>query len=260
MSELVHDSAIVLEQRRIADDIYDMWIETSVAKYARAGQFINVYPKNSANILPRPISICEVEKKKIRIVYRVVGEGTLEFSKYVKNESIRIMGPLGNGFPIEEINNNQEINNIVLLGGGIGIPPMLQSMKKLKKESIAILGYRDKNTFLEDEFKEYGEVYCASEDGSIGTKGNVIDVLREKNMKPDVILSCGPMPMLRAIKDYARENNIAAYISLEERMACGVGVCLGCITKTKKKDEHSKVLNTRICTEGPVFNAVGVDI
>ncbi|MBP5275164.1 MAG: dihydroorotate dehydrogenase electron transfer subunit, partial [Lachnospiraceae bacterium] len=101
----------------------------------------------------------------------------------------------------------------------------------------------------------------ASEDGSVGVKGNVIDAIKAcTNLKPDVIMACGPMPMLRGIKKYAEENNIKAYISLEERMACGVGACLGCVCKTVHKDEHSHVNNTRICTEGPVFDATEVDI
>ena len=124
----------------------------------------------------------------------------------------------------------------------------------------AFLGYRNDDTFLSKDFEKVSTVYIASEDGSVGTKGNVIDAIKESQIKPDIIMACGPMPMLRAIKAYAAENGIKAYISLEERMACGVGACLGCVCKTVKKDSHSHVNNTRICTEGPVFNAEEVDI
>ena len=108
--------------------------------------------------------------------------------------------------------------------------------------------------------KQYGNLYVATEDGSEGTKGNVMNAIAENNLKADVIFACGPMPMLRAIKKYAQEQNIPAYISLEERMACGVGVCLGCVVKTKNVDAHSHVKNARICTDGPVYLASEVDI
>ena len=257
MSGLLHEAASVVKQKEIASSIYDMWIETSIAKSAKAGQFINVYPKSERTLLPRPISICEVDKdnNRIRIVYRVVGAGTKEFSKYVEGDAIRVLGPIGNGFPVEIINENLRDKNIALLGGGIGIPPMLETLKSLKGDVIAVLGYRDCTTFLLDEFKQYGEAYCASEDGSVGVKGNVLDVIKSEKLKVDVILACGPMPMLRAIKKYAEDNNIEAYISLEERMACGVGACLGCITETENVDHHSYVKNARVCTEGPVFEA-----
>ena len=100
----------------------------------------------------------------------------------------------------------------------------------------------------------------ATEDGSVGTKGNVIDAILENHLEADIIFACGPMPMLRAIKTYAKEYNIDAYISLEEHMACGVGACLGCVVQTKEVDHHSHVNNARICTDGPVFHAQEVDI
>jgi len=108
--------------------------------------------------------------------------------------------------------------------------------------------------YLKEDLEQYGDFYAATEDGSVGIKGNVVDVLRSRELCGDVIYACGPMPMLRALKAYAQEKQIPAYISLEERMACGVGACLGCVCKTTKKDAHSQVHNARICTDGPVFN------
>ncbi len=108
--------------------------------------------------------------------------------------------------------------------------------------------------------ERYGKLYIATEDGSVGTKGNVLTVMEKEQIKADVIMACGPMPMLRAIKNYAEEHEIIAYISLEERMACGVGACLGCVCKTTHKDTHSHVNNARICTDGPVFDAREVEI
>ena len=146
------------------------------------------------------------------------------------------------------------------MGGGIGIPPMLELAKELDCEKDIVAGYRNSELFLADELKQYGNLYVATEDGSEGTKGNVMNAIAENNLKADVIFACGPMPMLRAIKKYAQEQNIPAYISLEERMACGVGACLGCVVKTKNVDAHSHVKNARICTDGPVYLASEVDI
>ena len=113
--------------------------------------------------------------------------------------------------------------------------------------------------FLCEEMKAYGEVYVATEDGSAGTKGNVLDAIRENGLKADVIYACGPTPMLRALKEYAKENGIECWISMEERMACGIGACLACVCKSKDKDHHTNVNNKRICKEGPVFLAEEVE-
>jgi 2-polyprenylphenol hydroxylase and related flavodoxin oxidoreductases len=137
---------------------------------------------------------------------------------------------------------------------------MLELAKNLEGEKIIVLGFRDGDTFLADELKQYGKVFIASEDGSTGTKGNVIDAIRENNLKADRILACGPTPMLRAIKKYAAENNIECFLSLEEKMACGIGACLACTCNSSEVDSHSKVKNKRVCTEGPVFNALEVEL
>lgn len=251
-------TAKVLSQVCLAPDIYDMWLETELAQDAKAGQFICIYTKERSTMLPRPISICEVnaERTALRVVYRVVGAGTREFSTYTAGTTAEIMGTLGNGFPIEEGKGK----TVVLFGGGIGIPPMLQTAKLIDGDVHAFLGYRNDQLFLADEFKQYAALHVATEDGSVGTRGNVIDALKESGIKPDVIMACGPMPMLRAIKKCAEELGVPAYISLEERMACGVGACLGCVAKTKEKDHHSNVHNARICTDGPVFEAREVEI
>ena len=123
-----------------------------------------------------------------------------------------------------------------------------------------IMGYRDENTFLLDEFKEQADSFVATEDGSVGTKGNVIDAIKENGLEADVVYACGPMPMLRALKAYAMEHDMECYVSMEERMACGIGACLACVCKTKDKDAHSNVNNKRICKEGPVFNAKEVEL
>ena len=135
---------------------------------------------------------------------------------------------------------------------------LAKQMKCEKKQIIA--GYRDCHTFLREEFEAAGTLYIATEDGSVGTKGNVMDTIRENALEADVIYACGPTPMLRAIKKYAEENGIECYISLEERMACGIGACLACVCKSREKDAHSNVNNKRICKDGPVFLSTEVEI
>ena len=163
------ETAVVYSQEELAPGIFSMWIVTDIADEARPGQFFSVYSQDGSRLLPRPISICEADpdEGRLRIVYRIAGKGTDEFSKYVSGDSIDIMGPLGNGFP-------QEGENVFLIGGGIGVPPMLEMAKQLNCEKQIILGYRDENLFLRDEFEAYGEVFVATEDGSVGTKGNVL--------------------------------------------------------------------------------------
>lgn len=255
--------ATVLSQTEIADEVYDMWIETDLAGDAGAGQFICVYPQNQSTLLPRPISICETDQAggRIRIVYRVAGAGTTEFSHYHTGKGIWILGNLGNGFPVEEADGKK----VLLMGGGIGIPPMVQLAKELKERGKAAqvavaAGYRNGQLFLKEDLERYCAVYAATEDGSEGTAGNVLDAVAANGLEADLIYACGPMPMLRAIKAYAVKTGARAYLSLEERMACGVGACLGCVCKTIGKDSHSNVENARICTDGPVFLADDVDI
>ena len=218
--EKVKLTAKVVSQEALTDDICSMWIQADeIAKAAKPGQFISVYTKDKSKVLPRPISLCEIDKEqgRLRIVYRVVGAGTKEFSAYQAGDDIEIMGPLGNGFPLKE-------KKAFLIGGGIGIPPMLELAKNLNCEKQMVLGYRDV-LFLNDEFEQYGRVYVATEDGSAGTKGNVIDAIRENGLDAEIIYACGPTPMLRALKAYAAEHGMECWLSLEEKMACGVGAC-----------------------------------
>lgn len=248
----------VVSQKQIAEQIYDLWLETELAEEARAGQFVAVYPHNAATLLPRPISICEVDqdRSRMRLVYRVAGKGTAEFSASKAGDTLEVLGILGNGFPVDKAAGKK----VFLMGGGIGIPPMLQLAKELEGDKHILLGYRNEDLFLQEDLGQYGQVYIATEDGSVGVQGNVMDIIRVNGLRADIIMACGPMPMLRAVKKYAAEQGIAAYISLEERMACGVGACLGCVCRTKEIDHHSHVNNARICTDGPVFEAGEVEI
>ena len=262
MSEKFQETVIVVSQKQIGTGIYDLTIQTKeIAAAAKAGQFVSVYSNDASKLLPRPISLCGIDRKAgtLRLVYRVTGEhtGTEEFSRLQAGDTMKIMGPLGNGFTVEKG------RKAFLIGGGIGVPPMLQLAKEMKdagENFQIVMGYRDAGTFLLNEFKEQGESFVATEDGSVGTKGNVLDAIRENHLDADVIYACGPTPMLRALKAYAEEQNMTCYVSMEERMACGIGACLACVCNSTEKDAHSNVKNKRICKEGPVFNAKEVEL
>lgn len=259
MAEKKREMARVLSAEQLEKDIWSMWIRTEAAETAKPGQFISIYTTDQSKLLPRPISICEIDKAKkaLRVVYRVTGEntGTHRFSELKVGDTVPVIGPLGNGFPLERAEGKKAF----LIGGGIGIPPMVELSKQLDCKRQVIVGYRNKDTFLTDDFGD-AEVYLATEDGSLGTKGNVLDAIREQALTADIIYACGPTPMLRAIKTYAEEKEIDCYISLEERMACGIGACLACVCKSKEKDSHSNVNNKRICKDGPVFLSTEVEI
>ena len=237
-------SCKIISQECIGKDIYSMWLNAGeIAKNAVPGQFVSLYSRDGSKLLPRPISLCEIDKEeeKLRLVYRGV--------------PIETLGPLGNGFPLDAVKGKK----VFLMGGGIGIPPMLETAKQLDAEKTMVLGYRDE-LFLNKEFEAYGDVYVATEDGSAGTKGNVMDAIRENGLEADAIFACGPAPMLRAIKAYALEKGIPCWISMEERMACGVGACLACVCKSKDVDSHSHVHNKRVCKDGPVFLSTEVEL
>lgn len=254
------ETAKVISQECLSNGVYSMWIKTDIAKETKPGQFISIYTKDKSKLLPRPISICEIKEDSLRVVYRIAGDGTKEFSEYTANDDITILGPLGNGFPVDS-DDVSEDKTVVLIGGGIGIPPMLGTACALSSKKIIVAGYRSKNDlFLDKELSENGDLVIATDDGSLGYKGTVIDAIKAEGIKADVILACGPKPMLKAVKEYAANEGIKAYISMEERMACGVGACLGCVCKTTETDDHSKVHNKRICKDGPVFLATEVEL
>ena len=260
MSTKTKENLTVVSQEEIGKDIFSLWLQTDqMAQYARPGQFLSLYTGNAGKLLPRPISICEIDKEtsRIRLVYRVTGKntGTEAFSKMQPGDKIEALGPLGKGFPLEEA----EGKKVFLIGGGIGIPPMLETAKQLNAQKTAVLGYRDE-LFLNEEFAKYADVYVATEDGSSGTKGNVLNAIQEKTLEADVIFACGQTPMLRALKEYAAANHITCWISMEERMACGIGACLACVCKSKDIDAHSQVHNKRVCKDGPVFLSTEVEL
>ena len=229
----VKERASVLGQRELCPGVFDLrLLAPQIAAAAKPGQFVNVFLNNEAHILPRPISLCNIDREDgiLRLVYRVTkeGSGTEELSRYPAGTELMLLGP-----------------------------PLLELLWALPGKKTALLGYRSKGQLflLEDFAVAADEVKIATEDGSLGIQGNVVDLLRALPEKPKAILSCGPLPMLRALKAYAAEEGIPLWVSMEERMACGIGACLGCITESTEVDAHSNVKNKRVCADGPVFRA-----
>lgn len=214
------------------------------------GQFVEVYvPDSPATFLRRPISINFVDKSlnHLWLLIQAIGEGTRRMCQYKTGDIVNLLLPLGNFFVPPEKNQYSPL----LVGGGVGIAPMLYMGSELKKKGfspIFLLGFRTKNDLLQiEDFLLYGEVYITTEDGSYGERGYVTEhsILREKEFSK--IYTCGPKPMMLAIADYAHKTKTECEVSLENTMACGFGVCLCCVENTKRG-------NICVCTEGPVFN------
>lgn len=237
------ENGIILSNEKIAKDTYRMEIAAGMANDMKPGQFVNV--KIDGFMLRRPISISSIEDNKFVIVYKVVGDGTLELSKKTLNQKIDVFGPLGSFYPIHD-----DIEEVLLIGGGVGVPPLYELAKqcrKKNKEVNVVLGFNDKDSvFYEEEFKKLGcNVVVATMDGSYGVKGTVMDAIKEKNITCDYTYSCGPRPMLKAVESTYTKG----YMSFESRMACGMGACMACVAKDKKEEN----MYHRICKEGPVF-------
>lgn len=222
----------------------------SIATEAKSGQFVHVKCGDSL-LLRRPISICEITGEHLRVVFEVRGEGTDWLSKRNVGEELDVLGPLGHGFDLSG-------EKLLLVGGGIGVPPMLHTAKCCSGEVHAALGFRSADrAMLLSEFEEIVKtVAVASDDGSIGIHGYVDGLVREAILREadfTAILACGPKPMLRSVAKVAAELGVPCQVSMEERMGCGVGACLVCACKTA--DGHYK----HACKDGPVFNAEEVD-
>ena len=229
----------ITDNKKIAEKTYFMSLEGDTSAITKPGQFINI--KLDGFFLRRPISVCDCENGKLSIIYKVVGNGTKEMSELPGGAELDILSGLGNGYDTTKSGDCP-----VLIGGGVGVPPMYLLCKKLVsegKKATVILGFNsEKEVFGVDEFKATGaEVYVTTADGSVGTKGFVTDVL--KNMDYTYFYTCGPMPMFKAIESIAKTSG---QYSFEERMGCGFGACMGCTCKTKYG-------NKRICKDGPVL-------
>lgn len=236
----------LLSNEQIADGIFDMRLEYGSDEIpVQCGQFAHVYVPGKS--LRRPISVCDVQNGELRLVYQVKGEGTKIMSQMKAGEMVDVLAPLGNGFNIESG------KRYALIGGGIGVPPMLNTARQCQSP-LVITGFRNESlVILQDDFKNAGaELILTTDDGSAGVHGFVTDVLKEKIGEVDEVCACGPTPMLRAIAQVCKEFGKPCQISLEERMACGIGACLVCAVKVRKNGEE---IMQHVCKNGPVFNA-----
>ena len=243
---------IITDKHAIAREIYSFTIAcTEVAAAARPGQFVHIRAKGYT--LRRPISICGIDKEKgtLRIVFEIRGEGTAEIAKLNKGDLIDMLAPLGHGFTVDG-----SFNKVVLIGGGIGTPPMLPLAKIYGEKAVAISGFRNASAvILQEDFRSTGaETILCTDDGSAGIHGFVTQPFAELAEKGgiDAVYACGPMPMLKGIAAICKEKGIYCEISLEERMACGIGACLGCACRTVRNDEE---YFAHVCKDGPVFKA-----
>lgn len=251
----------VEENIQIAKDTYKMKIKGNFVKECRSpGQFLNIRIGNGKEfMLRRPISISEIDRGEntVSIVFRINGEGTKFLAHIEKGSDIDIIGPLGRGYDVFSLKEEQVA---LLVGGGIGVPPLYELAKQFNQKGIKtihILGFNTKDEiFYEEEFSKLGQTFITTVDGSYGIKGYVIDVLKKNNLKFDKYYSCGPLPMLKALTSMLAEKE--GYISLENRMACGIGACYACVCKKAKKNDlvkydDKKVDYTRVCYDGPVY-------
>lgn len=236
----------LVRNEQLADGIFDWTVENdTIPALASCGQFANV--KVFGRTLRRPISICDADERSLRLVFQVKGEGTRLMSQMKVGEEVEILAPLGHGFELEKG------KRYCLIGGGIGVPPMLFTAKQCENP-LVITGFRDKSlVILQDDFRNAGaELVLTTDDGSAGIKGFVTDVLSERIGEIDEVLACGPIPMLKAIYSVCK-GKVKCQVSLEERMGCGIGACLVCACKQKPKD--GEAFMSQVCRHGPVYNA-----
>ena len=236
----------LLSNAEIAQGIFDMRLDYSDNPLPVAcGQFAHVYVPGKS--LRRPISVCDARDGVLRLVYQVKGEGTRIMSQMQPGAMVDVLAPLGNGFSIDSG------KRYALIGGGIGVPPMLYTAAQCD-HPLVISGFRNASlVILQDDFRRAGaETLLCTDDGSAGQKGFVTDLLRENISAVDAVCACGPTPMLRAVAAVCAELGKPCQMSLEERMACGIGACLVCAVRVRKDGEE---IMQHVCKNGPVFNA-----
>lgn len=232
----------ILDNKLISNKIYKLVIEYAGSnEEIKPGQFFMLKTLDNSFLLPRPISVNDTGDKTVTFLYRVEGIGTTVISKMKGNEEIQAFGPLGNGFDISKLTGK-----IAVVGGGIGIAPLLFLTKKLDKRADVFLGFKD-NVYISEEFERYANnTVIVTEDGGIGKKGFVTDYINFGNY--DTVVTCGPEIMMKKIVERCRDKNVKCFVSLEKRMACGLGACLGCTVETVNG-------NKRACKDGPIFSS-----
>lgn len=242
----------VVHQAKIAHNIFELTLQGELVQDMAPGQFVHVRVGESFEpLLRRPISIANINQdmNEFTMIYRAEGRGTELLSKKQVGDTADVLGPVGNGFPVDAVAPD---GTALLVGGGIGVPPLYELTKQLNARgvrTIHVLGFQSENvTFYEEQFSALGETYYVTADGTKGTKGFVTNLLDELKPEFDVFYSCGPLPMLKALEAQFPEK--PGYLSFEERMACGIGACFACVCNTTEAVEKDYV---KVCSDGPVF-------
>ncbi|MDQ0245615.1 dihydroorotate dehydrogenase electron transfer subunit [Bacillus fengqiuensis] len=244
----------IVEQKNIARHIYELTLTGQlVQQMEQPGQFVHLRVNDDyLPTLRRPISICTMdrEKQQFTMIYRAEGAGTKKLAEKKPGDTVDVLGPLGNGFPTDAVEKHE---TALLVGGGIGVPPLYELSKQLTAKGVKVihvLGFQSsEDAFYEEKFLTLGETYIATVDGTYGTKGFVTDVIKQRDLQFDTLFSCGPTPMLKALEQAYPHKRV--YLSLEERMGCGIGACFACVCRVDEETAAYK----KVCSDGPVFKA-----
>lgn len=246
----------VVENLKVADKTFKMVLKADDLEPIRGGQFIHIQLPDKTKILRRPFCIADFDtvNKTVTIVYAVVGGGTELLTGIKAGTELTALFPLGNGFMLKEF-DNKPLKKIVMVGGGLGaavLPAIPNNFKDVEFYTFLGFGNSDRAVLVDELRAKSKELYIATDDGSLGTKGFVTDLMKSKldEIKPDVILACGPEVMFKSLKKVAEDVDIPVYVSLEARMGCGIGACLVCNCKIKTTDGDKY---KRVCVDGPVF-------
>lgn len=246
--------ATVVKNEKIAENVHAITFDLGEKASVRAGQFGNI-AVGGTHLLRRPIAVCKTEENEVTFCYQIKGEGTQKLKNVGAGTRLNVLMPLGNGFFVEE--NERKI---ALVGGGVGVFPLVSVVRAYgaDKEIEAYIGYRNQNAVCAvEEFEKAKKFVGVTDDGSYGEKMNAVQAFAralENGYRPDVVLACGPTPMLRALKTLVEKENLPCYVSLEERMACGIGACLVCVC------DRTNGAKARVCKDGPVFNVKEVTL
>ena len=246
----------VLSQIELAPSIFELTVQGDLVKEMNGpGQFVHIRTNDGTDpLLRRPISISsfDSERKTFTMIYRAEGKGTSILARKKKDEAVDVLGPLGNGFPVHEAKKEE---TVLLVGGGIGVPPLYQLSKMLISRGVPVLhvlGFQTESAvFYEAEFSRLGPTFIATTDGTYGTKGFVTNVIDKLDGAFQTIYACGPTPMLKALEAGYRDKKL--FLSLEERMGCGIGACFACVCHTG--DDPDGFTYKKVCSDGPVFRA-----
>lgn len=246
----------IVSQKEIAEHIFELTLQGElVHDMKEPGQFVHLRVSDHQEpLLRRPISIAKITKSKSQftMIYRAEGRGTISLAKKKSGDFVDVLGPLGHGFPVDEAKPDE---TAILVGGGIGVPPLYELSSQLVKKGVKVvhvLGFQSESVaFYHEKFEQLGPTFVATVDGSLGTKGFVTDIIENEGILFDILYSCGPTPMLKALENKFKHKKV--YLSLEERMGCGIGACFACVCHTG--DDPTGHTYKKVCSDGPVFKA-----